>query len=550
MSDSHAAQSRRSDPIAGFLVFLIALPLCLAIARASNYPPIAGIWTAVIGALVCTFVSNSQLTIKGPAAGLIVIVAGAVTDFAREHGGGLSEADAMALGYRMALGVGVVAGAVQVLFGLARAGKFGDVFPLTAVHGMLASIGVLIIAKQAYAVLGVDAPKGATPLQLLTSLPGAVPALNPAIAGIGLVSLGILFGLPLVPFRWVKRVPAPLLVLLVAVPLGMAFGLDHAHPYTFPGYSSGEPVPSTFEVGPRFLVDVPAVLKSPTVAFALPNFRGVRTPTGLKYIVLFALVGSLESLLSARAIDLLDPRRRKTNFDRELLAVGLANAIASAVGALPMIAEIVRSKANIDSGAKTKFANFYHGLFLLGFVLLAPGLIHRIPLAALGAMLVYTGFRLASPREFVRSWKVGRAQFVVFVGTILVTLTNDLLVGIAAGVAIELVFVWWHGAPLARLLRPEVESYRRKAGTVVVLVREAAVFSNWLGLKARIQKLDEGQGVVIDLSETWLVDHSVMEKLHELEREFADRGKRIEVVGLSDHAPFSAHPRAARKKAG
>lgn len=554
MADPHApapplAPARRFDLVAGFFVFLIAMPLCLAIARASGYPPVAGIWTAVIGGVICSLLSNSQLTIKGPAAGLIVIVYGAVTELGAEFGPGLSDTDRAFLGYKLALGIGVAAGLMQIVFGLLRAGRLADFFPLTPVHGMLASIGLIIIAKQSYEVLGATPAKGAGPLKLFADLPGAFGDINPEIALIGFVSLLILFGLPLLRHKsWAKKVPAPLVVLVAAIALGVAFDLEHKHTYLFPDrlFDSGHL--KEYEVGPRFLVDMPEVLKEPAAAFALPDFRGLATVTGFKYLMLFCLIGSLESLLSAKAIELLDPWRRKTNFDRDLLAVGVANTLASAVGALPMISEIVRSKANIDSGARTRQANMYHGLFLLAFVLLLPNLIHSIPLAALGAMLVYTGFRLASPAEFVRTYKVGSEQFVVFVGTVLATLATDLLIGIGVGIALEVLILLRHGCPLRGLLASAVDARPAGDGSVVLEVRRACVFSNWLGVRARILRAAESHTeIVLDLSRTRFVDHSTMEKLHLLEREFAASGKRFQVVGLGEHVPLSAHPLASRK---
>jgi MFS superfamily sulfate permease-like transporter len=538
----------RFDLVSGFLVFLIAMPLCLAIARASGYPPVAGIWTAVIGGLISTFVSNSQLTIKGPAAGLIVIAIGAVAELGSEFGSGLSDPERAMAGYRLALGIGVVAGVIQILFGLLRAGRLADFFPLTPVHGMLASIGLIIIAKQAYEVLGATPEKGAGPLELYAGLPAAFGRLNPEIAIIGLVSVAILFALPLVRSKWVRRVPAQLVVLIVAVGLGVAFDLEQRHTYLFPDSFFDLNHRAEFEVGPRFLVDMPEVIQNPGSAFFTPDFRGVATATGLKYILLYCLIGSLESLLSAKAIELVDPWRRKTNHDRDLLAIGVGNTVSALIGGLPMISEIVRSKANIDNGARTRAANFFHGVFLLGFVLLFPNLIHRIPLAALGAMLVYTGFRLASPREFVRTYRIGSEQFVIFMGTILATLATDLLIGIAVGIGIKVAFHLWHGCPLSALVRSDVQVVPEGDRRVLLVVRKAAVFSNWLGIRARIVAEADGRDeVIVDLSKTRFVDHSVMEKIHQLADDFAHEGKQLSVIGLEAHTPLADHPLAARK---
>lgn len=549
----------RFDAIAGFLVFLIAMPLCLAIARASGYPPIAGIWTAVIGGVITSLLSNSELTIKGPAAGLIVIVAGAVTDLGSEFATpGASDADKAFLGYKLALGIGVAAGVIQILFGLIRAGRLADLFPLTPVHGMLASIGLIIISKQAYEVIGVPAPKhpdGSSfgPLELFAGLPSAIQKLNPEVAIIGLASLAILFGLPLIARRVsvLKKVPGQLIVLIVAVVLGstMVFDLGHEHTYLFPDHLvDGHLENGEYTIGPKFLVAIPKVIESPADAFALPDFRALATASGLQYLVLFTLIGSLESLLSAKAVELLDPWKRKTNFDRDLFAVGLANTASSMVGGLPMISEIVRSKANIDSGARTRYANLYHGLFLLGFVLVFPNMIQQIPLAALGAMLVFTGFRLASPREFSRVYRVGSDQFLVFMTTVIATLATDLLIGIGSGIGLKVLIHLVRGVPISCFFKAPVEIVPQGDNACVILVQKAAVFSNWLGLrKAILSQFNEREAIYVDLSNTRFVDHSVMEKLHELTHDFAHAGKALSVIGLENHVPVSRHPLCARR---
>jgi MFS superfamily sulfate permease-like transporter len=380
------------------------------------------------------------------------------------------------------------------------------------------------------------APHSKHVLALFTEIPNAIVGANPEIAIIGVASLLILFAWPLIRNRWVRMIPAPMVVVVVAVALGQWFGLDHKHGYLFVGQE--------YTVGPKALVDLPSSMFD---GIALPDFSGLTTWVGWKFVIMFFLVGSIESLLSAKAIDVIDPWRRKTNLNRDLTAIGAANLLSAFVGGLPMISEIVRSKANIDNGARTRWADLFHALFLLVCVALIPFLLHEIPLAALAAMLVYTGYRLAAPREFVQTYKVGVEQFVIFVTTIVATLATDLLVGIAVGVLTKFVIHLLRGAPLLAMLKPKID-VETNDGTVRIRPHGAVVFTNWLWLKHVLNKVPADKDVELDLSLTKLVDHTVMENLHELEREFEARGKHLEVTGLAEHTPCSTHPMAARRK--
>ncbi len=516
----------RADITSGFMVFLIALPLCLGIAMASGFPPVAGILTAVVGGLVATFLGSAQLTIKGPAAGLIVIALGAVQE--------LGNGD-MATGYRQALATIFIAGVIQMALALVRAGKFGAFFPAAVVHGMLAAIGVIIISKQAHVLMGV-APQAKEPLHLLAEIPHSLATMNPAIFGIGALSLLLLFGLPLVPK--VRKVPAPLLVLLTAVPLGVWIGLDHTHAVSLLGDS--------YEVGPKYLVQLPGNLLQ---AITFPDFSAVTSGTSIKYIVMFTLVGSIESLLSAKAVDMLDPQRRHSDLDKDLLATGVGNTIAGLIGGLPMISEIVRSSANINNGAQSRWSNFFHGVFLLVFVALMPGLLQMIPLAALSAMLIYTGVRLASPREFVKTFRIGPEQLLIFTTTLLVTLATDLLVGVASGVVLKIILHLVNGAPVRNLFRAEIEQ-EKHGQAVIVRVHGAAVFTNYLGLEKKLTEIDAAiQRVVLDLDNTRLIDHTTVEKLHHLVEDWQRAGRELVLQGLDEHRRFSKHHLAARRKA-
>jgi MFS superfamily sulfate permease-like transporter len=530
------------DLLSGFLVFLIALPLCLAISKASGYPAIAGVFTAIIGGIFGCLLSNSELTIKGPAAGLIVIAVGCVNFFESQVDASNVPLYTHERAYQLALGVGVVAAAIQILFALSRTGIVGQFFPISAVHGMLASIGLIIILKSIMPALGTSyvLPKGHNgPIDIFLSLPQIFQALNPDVALIGLISLTILFGLPLIKNQYVKMIPAQFVVVLVAVPLGIYLNLEHKHTYSLFG--------NDYTVGEESLVTVPSNMFE---AIRLPDFSGLALLGAWQFVAMYAIIGTLESMLSARAVDLLDPWKRRTNLDRDNLSVGVGNLVAAFVGGLPMISEIVRSRANIDNGARTRFANFFHAIFLLVCVATIPMYIHRIPEAALYAMLIYTGFRLAHPKEFVSTYRVGIEQLIVFVTTIIATLATDLLIGIASGIAMKFIIHLINGVPIRSLFWPHVEVIPEDDTTNRLVASHSAVFSNWIPFRRQILNagIAQRKNLIVDLAGTRLVDHTVMERLHEMTADFVREGLRLEVVGLDNHLPMSSHPFCARKR--
>lgn len=513
--------------ISGFIVFLIALPLCLGIAMASGFPPFGGLITAIIGGLVVTFFAGSELSIKGPAAGLIAIAIASVEELGNGN---------MLLGYQLTLAVIVIAGLIQMVFGLLKAGTLGDFFPSASVHGMMAAIGIIIISKQIHPVFGVKATSK-NPFALLAEIPDTILHLNPKIAIIGLGSLAILIILPFIKISWIKKIPAQMVVLFYAIPLGHYFNLGTKHTYTV------SPTVGTHSIGPRFLVSLPENFLG---GITFPDFSQIMSLTSFQYIIMFALVGSLESMLTVKAIDLIDPQKRKSNANKDLLAIGFGNTLCGLVGGLPMIAEVVRSSANVNNGAKNRWSNWFHGLFLLIFLVFLPWLIIQIPISALAAMLVYTGYKLASPHHFISTLKIGKDQLVIFVVTICATLMTDLLVGIGVGVLLKIIMHLFSGATFSTLFKADIriESYD---DIQTIYLKRAAVFSNFMNFRTILQGLPPANKVIIDFSESRLVDHCFLTQIENIREEWALNGKEIEFVGMEQLVPVSDHPMASRK---
>ncbi len=524
----------RSDLLSGFLVFLIALPLCLGISMASGFPPSAGIITAIIGGMLVSRVSGSFVTINGPAAGLIVVVLSAVQS--------LGEGDAMA-GYRYTLAAIVVASAVQILMGVFKAGRLSSFFPASVVHGMLAAIGIIIMAKQINVVLGTTPEPGSSLFSTIAQIPHSIVNLNPDIAIIGVSGLVILIAWSLIKNPTLKMVPAPLIVVLVGMGLARYFDLQHEHMYLFLPDAHFLPHHEA-TVGPKFLVAISDNFMS---GFYFPDFTKFATVEFWEAVISISLVGSLESLLSAMAVDKLDPYKRHSNLDRDLTAVGVGNLIAGLIGGLPMIAEIVRSSANVNNGAKTQWANFFHGSFMLLFVVLFPRLIHSIPLAALAALLVFTGFRLASPKEFAKVMGVGKEQLLLFVVTIIGVLATDLLIGVGIGILTKFAMHMLRGVRLNNLFKIHFVIEPKDADSVIVSIVGAAIFSNFMALKTALANLKPGKTVIFQLNNAYLIDHTVMEFIHDFQHNYEAQGGQCRFFGMEYHDVFSEHPLAVRR---
>lgn len=508
-------QNWRSDAMSGFLVFLLALPLSLGIAKASEFPPAMGVLTAMVGGLVVSFFAGSRLTIKGPAAGLITICSGAVL----EMGGG-------AQGWHLALAAIIIAGITQIVLGYFKLGSLTDFFPHSAVHGMLAAIGLIIFSKQVHVLLGIDpgSLKGMGPIALYEYIPHSLANADKRVTLVGAISLLIIFGMPMIKHPLVKKVPPPMVVLLITIPMALIMDFKHTEP-AFDLVKIGD-----FWSNVNYNAD----------------FSLIGAGVFWKYVIMFLFINSLESLLTVKAIDGLDPWRRISDPNKDLVAIGIGNSVSGALGGLPMISEVARSSANINFGARTRWANFFHGFFLFVAMAAFIPVIEMIPNTALAALLISVGYRLASPNEFFKTYRIGSEQLVIFVTTIVVTVATDLLMGVGAGILMKFLFHVINGAPMRSLFKARYELYESN-GEYQVKVLDSAIFSNLIGYKKLFKRFSPGKKVTLNFADARIVDHSFMEALHHFEEEYQHTGGNVAVQGFDNFKKFSNHPFAARK---
>lgn len=508
----------KDDLLSGFSISLIALPLCLGIAIASGVPPLAGIITAIVGGMLASRISGTFMTISGPAAGLIVITLGAAESMG---GAGIEHGFA---GYPHALGAILIGGLIMAIFGLLKVGKVGDYFPSAAVHGMLAAIGVIIIIKQFFPAIGVKGPKGEI-LEVASEIPHyLMHNINANAIIITLVALATLIIHPIIKNKIIKLIPAPMWVLIFTIPLAMVLGHNNLSMVNLDG----------------------GLLNGGGLQW--PSFEKIGESAFWIAVVGVALVSAIESLLSAKAIDGLDPYKRKSNLDKDLISMGAGSSLAAALGGLPMISEIVRSSANVNNGAKTQWANFFHGLFLLIYVIIGVTIIEMIPVAALAAMLVFTGFKLASPKEFKHMYQIGLMEFEIFVVTLIAVLATDLIIGIAIGIVFKYILLLFKGTKFNELFKSNL-TIDHKGDTKIIHLKGSQIFSNYLSLK---KKMDHGiqthTELILDFSQVEFVDHTVMEHLEDYARLAKQNGKDVHIENAESLHPVSNHPLAARDR--
>lgn len=517
----------RSDLGAGFVVSLVALPLGLALASASGLPPIAGVISSVVGGLIVGLLGGSHVTIVGPGNGLAVIILTAVTTL----GGG-----DMQKGYLLALTAFIVAGGIIALFGFLKLGNLGDFFPSSAVQGILAAIGLILISRQFHLMIGVAETDGNTGLGLLLEIPTSIGRLirgDAEIEGaiVGIISLVILVAHSKVSWKWLRLVPGPMWVLILSIGFSYYF------------VWSGK----TFPIEASHMIQLPDdVLKG----FAFPDFSAFTQKGFISAVFGIALIIYIESLLSIRAVDKLDPKRRRSNINKDLKALGLSTIGSAFAGGMPVVTVIARSSVNVNNGANSRLSNAMHALFLVVFVLFLSKQLQMIPLSALAAILVYTGYKLAEPSVFAKIYKIGLEEFVVFITTLLVTISSSLVYGVLAGIVIAFVLNIFHVRSLRELIaytfRPNTLLYQEKDRKYYIGIKGFSSFLNYLGLKKQLDNVPRNAEVIVDFSLAKYVDNSVLEHVHHYSEDQDSKGGKMEVIGLDVHGAGSTHPFAAR----
>ncbi len=507
------------DIRAGIVVFLVALPLCLGIALASNAPLFSGLIAGICGGLIVTTFSGSRLGVSGPAAGLAVMVAAGIEE----------------LGFDAYLLAVVFCGLVQLVAGFVKAGVIAHYFPSSVIKGMLAGIGVILILKQIPHALGYDESwEGELEffqldgLNTFTEIGRAISAFSPAAIAVTIVSLAVLLGWqhPLLKERrLVKALPAPLVVVVFGVSLTLV--LSEVAPHLAPSPEHLVAVPVSSSIGEFFS------------NFRRPDFSQITNLAVYTTGLTLALIASIETLLSVEATDNLDPEKRVTPTNKELKAQGIGNMVSGLLGGLPLTQVIVRSSANVNAGGKTRLASFVHGILLLVCVATIPELLNQIPLASLAAILLVIGYRLAPIPLFKRMWNEGIWQFFPFIVTVVGLVLTDLLTGIMLGMVVAFFEIL--------IYNYQLDFYREETapGCIRIRLTEHMTFLNKAALKRILREVPKGCELTIDMTGTRILDHDVREIIQDFATHAEADGIDMKILGTAGPKIALTGPRSS-----
>ncbi|MBS1758807.1 MAG: SulP family inorganic anion transporter [Bacteroidetes bacterium] len=503
----------KHDLPAGLSVFLVALPLCLGIALASGAPLYSGLLSGIIGGVVVSLVSGSALAVSGPAAGLTTVVSASI----------LSLGD-----YRVFLLTVIVAGLFQIVIGLLKFGAIANYFPSAVIKGMLAAIGIILIAKQIPLALGYDRPdfwnSGFLTLFSSKNFFGNISNFNLHITRIAILitvaSLGVLILMQRSFMKKYKIIPAPLLVVILGITINFIF-INNA---------GGQSLKQTQ------LVSIPSDIFS---NISLPDLSKLFSSVEIwKDGLVIGLLATLESLLCIEAIDKLDRRNRITPVNRELVAQGVGNIACGFLGAIPITAVIVRGSANVDAGGRTKLSAFTHGLFLLLAVLFVPFLLNKIPYASLSAILIITGYNLSKPKLYRNMWSLGLKQFLPFIFTIIIILFTDLLIGVSIGLLISVYYI------IRNNFRAEfkiTKTHVQGIDTYYIKLNSDVTFLNKVNLRKALDRIPEYSSLTIDGSESHFIDYDILEIISEYKSKAHDRHIELNLQGVKQVDVMAVH---------
>lgn len=513
----------KNDILSGFIVFLIALPLCLGIAQASQAPLFSGIVAGIIGGVVIGFLSKSQLSVSGPAAGLVAIVIAGISDLGA---------------FELFLCAVILAGVFQLILGLLKAGSFASFFPLNVIEGMLAGIGLTIIIKQIPDAIGLvsgsssvgmsDAEDG---LHHWIDLNNIISITEFGAMFIAAVGIFILIIWSKIAKGNIRIIPAALITVIAGTIINILLG------FVFPNWQlSGSHLVS---------LNVPTGFSDFFGQFMLPDLNGFFNPKVYTVGAVIAIVASIETLLCIEATDKLDPKKRNTSGNAELRAQGIGNIVSGFLGGLPITSVIVRSSANINAGAKTKMSTIAHGFFLLICVAFIPAILNLIPKAALAAVLIFTGYNLCRPAIFKHMWKDGFTQFIPFLATVLGVVFLDLLQGVAIGAALSVIFMLvaafkgenkrsfsqrWARLMLA-IKNPF--TWDDENGRKIMRLNDKLYFLNKTKVKSALKELPKGSEIVIDASQNEYIEADVVSVINTFVKSDAKHRKiKVETVGF------------------
>ncbi|MCO5280609.1 MAG: SulP family inorganic anion transporter [Chitinophagales bacterium] len=501
------------DFASGLVVFLVALPLCLGIAMASGAPLFAGIITGIIGGIVVGSISNSNISVSGPAAGLTAIIIAAISSLGS---------------YETFLTTVFIAGIIQLILGILKTGAVSNYFPNNVIEGMLAGIGIIIITKQIPKALGADIEVGSG-LAIFTDIAESFTQIQPGVLVITVASLAIILAWDKVNFlKKIKVLPSALVAVIAGTMLNEIFiATGNSLAVTSNNYLVTLPIISNFNELKEVFIQ-PDFLNFSN-GFNYQSFlnKEVWTIAGT-----IAIVASLETLLCIEATDRIDPQKRLTDTNLELKAQGIGNIISSLVGGLPMTSVVVRSSANANAGAKTKMSTIVHGLLLLVCVLTIPFFLNKIPLATLAAILLVIGFKLARPAVFKHFFKRGKYQFTPFIVTVVTVVFQDLLIGVALGMGVSIFSILKGNMERAYYFRKE----EYKDGDIIhIHLAQEVSFLNKAAILFTLDAIPNNSKVIINASDTVYIAHDILDSL----REFRDiraplRDVEITLIGFKD----------------